>query len=90
MRHHSTSFSPPSSSLADHLNWQLRLTLTRPEVHDAAEAIIGNLNDDGYLDGALEEIAAIGPWPLDVVTEALESFSSSIRPGLPPVIFGSA
>jgi RNA polymerase sigma-54 factor len=64
-------FLSAERSLADHLNWQLRLTLTRPEVHDAAEAIIGNLNDNGYLDGALEEIAAIGPWSLDVVTEAL-------------------
>ena len=64
-------FLSAEQSLADHLNWQLRLTLTRPEVHDAAEAIIGNLNDDGYLDGTLEEIAVIGPWPLDVVTEAL-------------------
>ena len=64
-------FLSAERSLADHLNWQLRLTLTRPEVHDAAEAIIGNLNDNGYLDGALEEIAVIGPWSLDVVTEAL-------------------
>lgn len=64
-------FLSAERSLADHLNWQLRLTITRPEVHDAAEAIIGNLNDEGYLDGTLEEIAEIGPWSSEVVAEAL-------------------
>src|SRR5882672_1131012 len=39
-------FLRSEDTLADYLNWQLRLTLTRPEVAAAAEAIIGNLNDD--------------------------------------------
>jgi RNA polymerase sigma-54 factor len=65
-------FLSSEQSLADYLNWQLRLTITTPEVRDAAEAIIGNLNDEGFLDGTLEEIAAIGPWPIEVVKKALE------------------
>jgi RNA polymerase sigma-54 factor len=64
-------FLSAEGSLADYLNWQLRMTMTRPEVHDAAEAIIGNLNDDGFLEGTLAEVAAIGSWPLLVVEEAL-------------------
>src|SRR5262245_14186484 len=43
-------FLRSEDSLADYLNWQLRLTITAPDVAAAAEAIIGNLNDDGYLD----------------------------------------
>jgi RNA polymerase sigma-54 factor len=65
-------FLRSEDSLADYLNWQLRLTLTTPEVAAAAEAIIGNLNDDGYLDCSLEEIMALGPWPLEVAQKALE------------------
>jgi RNA polymerase sigma-54 factor len=65
-------FLSSEQSLADYLNWQLRLTMTTPEVRDAAEAIIGNLTDEGYLDGTLEEIAASGPWPIETVKKALE------------------
>ncbi len=64
-------FLSAEQSLADYLNWQLRLTMTRSDVHDAAETIIGNLNDDGFLEGTLEEIAEIGPWPPATVEEAL-------------------
>lgn len=64
-------FLSAEGSLADHLNWQLRMTMTRPEVHVAAEVIIGNLNDDGFLEAGLDEIADIGRWSMEVVEEAL-------------------
>jgi len=65
-------FLRSEDSLADYLNWQLRLTITTPDVAAAAEAIIGNLNDDGYLDCSLEEIAALGPCPMETAQKALE------------------
>jgi RNA polymerase sigma-54 factor len=65
-------FLSSEESLADYLNWQLRLTITSPEVFEAAEAIIGNLNNDGYLDCSPEEISALGPWPIETVHKALE------------------
>ncbi len=65
-------FLRSEDSLADYLNWQLRLTITTPEVAAAAEAIIGNLNDDGYLDCSLEEITALGPWSMETVEKALK------------------
>ncbi|MCI0387579.1 MAG: RNA polymerase factor sigma-54 [Acidobacteria bacterium] len=65
-------FLRSEDSLADYLNWQLRLTITTPDVADAAEAIIGNLNDDGYLECSLEEIAALGSWPMETAQKALE------------------
>lgn len=65
-------FISSEQNLAEYLTWQLRLTIIAPEVGNAAEAIIGNLNDDGFLDGTLEEIAALGPWPMEIVEKALE------------------
>jgi RNA polymerase sigma-54 factor len=65
-------FLRSEQSLADYLSWQLHLTIAPPDVCDAAEAIIGNLNDEGYLDSSLEEIAGFGPWPMETVEKALE------------------
>ena len=50
------NFLSQPSTLADHLFWQLgSLTLT-PEVHDAAEYIIGNIDECGYLSASEEEL----------------------------------
>jgi RNA polymerase sigma-54 factor len=42
--------------LTDHLIWQLGSIPTRPEVREAAELVIGNLNEDGYLIATDEEL----------------------------------
>ncbi len=47
-----------STSLNDHLIWQLSLIRTLPDERRVAEEIIGNLNDDGYLTVDVAEIAA--------------------------------
>jgi RNA polymerase sigma-54 factor len=65
-------FLSSQQTLGEYLMWQLRLTPTREDVREAAEAIIGNLNDDGYLEGTREEIAALGPWPMETVNEAFD------------------
>jgi RNA polymerase sigma-54 factor len=44
-------------SLADHLTWQLGFLELDEEERAAGELIIGNVNDDGYLDEDLETIA---------------------------------
>src|SRR5271154_6337125 len=49
------NFLSQPSTLSDHLAWQLgSLTLT-PEVRAAAELVVGNLNEDGYLTATDEE-----------------------------------
>lgn len=58
-------------SLADHLMWQLDLQTTDQTVRDIGAAIVGNVDDDGYLAASLEEIAALGPWPVSAVERAL-------------------
>src|SRR5262249_6028913 len=51
------NFVGASTSLADHLYEQLRLSATEADVRLAAEEIIGNLDEDGYLRATLVEMA---------------------------------
>src|SRR6185295_2514615 len=62
---------PPS--LADHLEWQLHMSPIAEDVCDAAIAVIGNLNADGRLNATNEEIAAMGPWPEELVEQARQT-----------------
>ncbi|HLF83730.1 MAG TPA: RNA polymerase factor sigma-54 [Blastocatellia bacterium] len=58
-------------SLCEQLIWQLHLTECSDEVRAAGEAIIGNLDENtGFLDATVEEIAAMGPWPIETVQQA--------------------
>jgi RNA polymerase sigma-54 factor len=61
-----------SSSLADHLLWQLSLQSDDEKLREIGSAIVGNLDDDGYLVASLDEIAAMGPWPSEDVERALK------------------
>src|SRR5262245_13620038 len=47
-------------NLTDHLNWQLEMSPVDDRTREIAQAIIGNLNDDGYLDASIEELQAMG------------------------------
>ncbi len=60
-------------SLREQLIWQLHLTDSSEQVLEVGEAIIGNLDENtGFLDATVEEIAAMGPWPVEVVEHALQ------------------
>src|SRR6476469_9129954 len=61
-----------SSSLSDHLLWQLSLQSDDDVVREIGSAIVGNLDDDGYLVASLDEIAAMGPWKSEDVDRALK------------------
>src|ERR1700721_2098804 len=50
------NFLSQPSTLTDHLFWQLGSLSLTPAVRDAAEYIIGNLNEDGYLTATDEEL----------------------------------
>src|SRR5258708_17964794 len=60
------------SSLTDHLMWQLSMQTDDSATRDIGAAIIGNLDDDGYLVASFEELAAMCPWPLTDVERALK------------------
>ena len=60
------------SSLADHLMWQLNLQTSDETMREVGAAIVGNIDDDGYLVASVHEIAALGDWDVTVVERALE------------------
>jgi len=55
------NFLSKPGNLSDHLLWQLGAISVRPSVHQAAELIIGNLNEEGYLIASDEELLGIAP-----------------------------
>lgn len=57
-------------SLSEHLDWQLQMDPIEGDLHDAAECIIGNLNENGWLMATIEEIAEMGNWSLELVEKA--------------------
>ncbi len=55
------NFLSKPGNLSDHLLWQLGAISVRPAVYQAAELIIGNLNEEGYLIASDEELLGIAP-----------------------------
>lgn len=55
------NFLSKPATLTDHLVWQLGSISMRPEVQEAVELIIGNLNEDGYLIASDEELLGVAP-----------------------------
>jgi len=52
------NFLSQPTTLSDHLAWQLGALSLDRRLHDAAEFIVGNLDEDGYLAASEEELAA--------------------------------
>ncbi|HEY1766980.1 MAG TPA: RNA polymerase sigma-54 factor [Terracidiphilus sp.] len=52
------NFLSQPTTLSDHLAWQLGALSLAPELRAAAELVIGNLDQDGYLAATEEELAA--------------------------------
>jgi len=63
-------------TLGDHLRSQLAVVVLPDAVRDAAEAIIGNLDEDGYLLASIEEIAPLGDHQAENVEAALAAVQS--------------
>jgi RNA polymerase sigma-54 factor len=59
-------------TLADYLQSQLSLIVLPEAVRDAADSIIGNLDENGYLSVTLEELAAEGGHKIEDVEAALK------------------
>jgi RNA polymerase sigma-54 factor len=55
------NFLSKPGNLTDHLAWQLGALSLRPEVREAAELIVGNLNEDGYLIASDDELLGVAP-----------------------------
>jgi RNA polymerase sigma-54 factor len=69
-------------SLSEHLKWQLDLQPADDLTREIGVAIIGNIDDDGYLVASVGEIAALGPWDDLAVEKALEHLQTFDPPGV--------
>ncbi len=65
------SITAAKTSLYSHLMWQLNMSNFDEEQKEISVHIIGNLDEDGYLDISLEEISQITKSPLEKVCETL-------------------
>ena len=55
------NFLSKPTNLTDHLMWQLGALSVSPEVRQAVELILGNLNEDGYLIASDDELLGVAP-----------------------------
>ncbi|MCC6861081.1 MAG: RNA polymerase factor sigma-54 [Bryobacterales bacterium] len=78
------TFLSAPMTLCDHLRSQLSISVLDENVRDAAETIIGNLDEDGYLTASLDEIAASGDHSMEEVEAALR-----VVQGLDPAGIGA-
>jgi RNA polymerase sigma-54 factor len=76
------NFVGTTTSLADHLYEQLRLSPIEGDVRAAGDEIIGNLDEDGYLRATLEEMAEKTGLALAVFEKALAVMQTFDPPGV--------
>src|SRR5205814_9644949 len=62
-------------TLAEYLSWNVRVLLPK-RLHVVAEYLIGNLNENGYLEGSLEDAAAACQVSLEDVERVLDVIQS--------------
>ena len=77
------NFLSKPSTLSDHLLWQLGSMVLRRELREAAEVIVGNLEENGYLLISDEELAALSPDA--AVTPALMAQARQTVQALDPI-----
>ena len=70
------TFLSQPQTLPDYLRSQLSVSLMNDETRDAAEAIIGNLDEDGYLLASLEEMAEQVGVSMGIMEAALKAVQS--------------
>jgi RNA polymerase sigma-54 factor len=70
------TFLSQPQTLPDYLRSQLSVSLIDDDTRDAAESIIGNLDEDGYLIATLDEMASQGGHERAVMEAALKAVQS--------------
>ena len=68
-----------SETLIDHLLWQLQMTTLSQRDQEIGRAIIGNLDDDGYLQASLTEIQSQFAPVLEIDTHEVQAVLSLIK-----------
>jgi len=78
------NFLSQPTTLSDHLAWQLGALTLDPGLHLAAEYVIGNLNEDGYVAAGDEELAAAFHLPVMDEIAPQPPQGNSAKPESPP------
>ncbi len=76
------NFARTATTLAEHLEEQLRLASGDPTVREIGSAIIGNIDEDGYLRCELDDIARNTEAALEDVEKVLALIQSLDPPGI--------
>jgi RNA polymerase sigma-54 factor len=76
------NFLSKPSTLTDHLMWQLGSLHVKEDVYRAAELVIGNLNEDGYLTATEDELLGL----MEYEQSALESHAPFDAPAPTPEV----
>jgi RNA polymerase sigma-54 factor len=66
------NFLSKPGTLTDHLMWQLGSVNVCREVHAAAELVIGNLSEEGYLSASEDELLGVAQAQAETVVQAPE------------------
>src|ERR1700757_3495932 len=75
------NFLSQPTTLSDHLAWQLGALTLDPVLSDAAEFVVGNLDEDGYLAASEEEMAG-ALVQLESESHAKNGGPNGVQPGL--------
>lgn len=75
-------FLSTSSTLYDHLQWQLRLLPLDDKIKSIAEVAIGNIDENGYLRISDEELAQTGNADINDVRETIRVIQELDPPGV--------
>lgn len=70
------------TSLYDHLMWQLQLSDLTEDEEEVGGLIVGGINDDGYLQDSLEDIAEKVKLPVEKVEAVLQKVQKFDPPGV--------
>jgi RNA polymerase sigma-54 factor len=68
--------------LTEHLLWQLEMSILPARQKEIAQAIIGNLDESGYLRASSEELAEMGPYTPEEVEIVLHLVQEFDPPGV--------
>lgn len=70
------------STLYEHLLWQLNLSTSDSQIREIGETIIGNIDENGYLQASIEEMVLMSKAPEEKVLEVLNLIQSFDPPGV--------
>jgi RNA polymerase sigma-54 factor len=74
------NFLSKPGTLTDHLMWQLGAMTVGDDVHAAADLVIGNLNEDGYLVASDEELMAAARGESVCLQSDVQTIAPSAQP----------